>query len=126
VRNYYQAFGNACKKAKVSLWADTEIYQSKRPADIERVKQQLAVESEYTDTAIAWDFYQYMNPVVDDCCFDDQGQVKCKNPTDPSLVCVSKNGREIINTSAKDRRTLYEAYKKLIARDPQVLKRRRN
>ena len=70
----------------------------------------------------------YMNPIVDDCCFDDQGsQVKCKNPTDPSLVCVSKNNMAIINASAKDRRTLYDAYKKLIGGDvPQVLKRSRN
>ena len=125
LREYYVAFRNACKKVSVDFWADTEIYKSKIiPADIERLKKQLTVESEFAETAIAWDFYEYMNPVVDDCCWDEQGQIKCKNPTDPSLVCQSKNGANIINASAKDRGTLYEAYKKLIAGDgSRVLKK---
>lgn len=129
LREYYGAFRNACKRTNVEFWADTEIYQpTTRAAGIERLKKQLEVESEFTDTAVAWDFYQYMNPVVDDCCFDEEGsQIKCKNPADPSLVCVSKNNRPIVNASATDRRTLYEAYKKLIAGDgPRALKSRGN
>ncbi|MDX6612843.1 MAG: hypothetical protein QOD75_2029 [Blastocatellia bacterium] len=129
LREYYGAFRSACKRTSVEFWTDTEIYQpTTRAADIERLKKQLEIESEFTDTAVAWDFYQYMNPVVDDCCFDEEGrQIKCKNPTDPGLVCVSKNNRPIINASATDRRTLYEAYKKLIADvGPRVSKSHRN
>lgn len=116
LRAYFNAFRNACGKVKgrkVEFWADTEIYKSRtRPVGIETLKKQLAVESEYAEKFVAWDFYQYMNPVVDDCCWDEQGnQVACKTEDDVRLICQNRNNEEIINTMLEDRRTFYNAYK---------------
>lgn len=126
MRSYYQAFANACKKDKVAFWADIEIYEStSRPTDLGRLEKQLALASDYTDTAVVWDFYEYMNPVVDDCCFDEEGfQIKCTDP-DRGLICVSKNNKPIINAFASDRRALYEAYKKVISTNPRSLRNQR-
>jgi len=126
LREYYIGFRNACGKNNVTFWTDTELYESRMiPADIERLKKQLQVESEFTVTAIGWDYYQYMNPVVPDCCFDDQGQIECKEPAQQSVICQNKDLHNIINTSAKDRRTLFESYKKLISSSTRsVLKNR--
>jgi hypothetical protein len=126
LREYYAGFRNTCRKNNIPFWTDAELYETTMiPADIERLKKQLQVESEFTDVALGWDYYQYMNPVVPDCCFDDQGQIGRKQPTEQSLICQNKALHNIINASAKDRLTIFDSYKKLIAGDgPRVLNKR--
>jgi hypothetical protein len=123
LRAYFNAYRNACLKVKgreVGFWADTEIYKSKtRPSDVETLKKQLAVESEYTKKFVVWDFYQYMNPVVGDCCWDDQGnQTKCGGQKHVTFICQNRNGEEIINTMWKDRQVFYDAYKQAFVDRP--------
>lgn len=123
LRAYFNAFRTACKKVKgreVKFWADIEIYKSEtQQSDVMTLKNQLMVESEYAEKFVAWDFYQYMNPVVDDCCRDEQGnQIQCKSEEDVRFICQDRNGEDIINTMWKDRQGFYDAYKQSFVNRP--------
>ncbi len=90
-----------------------------QPTTTDNLKKQFAAECGYASKFIAWDFYHYMNPVVDDCCINAQGnQVACKDDQDAREICKDMYGTNIINTLMQARREFYDSYKQeFVAQD---------
>lgn len=65
---YFRAMAEACRLARAKLWSDIEVFRRSskggrsEPADIERIKRQIAVETPFVERFVMFDFFHYMSP----------------------------------------------------------------
>jgi hypothetical protein len=67
VRPYFDAFNRLCAPKLKEFWADLEAYKllpgdERRPAEPERFNKQVEMFAPLVKTAVAFDFFHYMNP----------------------------------------------------------------
>jgi len=63
---YFQAMKRACEANKVEFWGDLEVFDilaGWKPANIERVKEQIERMSPFVKKIVIWEFNHYMSPL---------------------------------------------------------------
>lgn len=66
--SYFRSMRKICRKSRVSLWADVEIFKRKahssgsEPASIERIRRQIEAETPFVEGLAMFDFFHYMSP----------------------------------------------------------------
>jgi hypothetical protein len=108
---FVDAFGDAARAAKAQFWVNVENFAGGCPAPFARLTRQLELAKAHRpDKLVTFDFFHFMNPVVQDCCAQrDAPPMLCSEVT--AIPCRDRFGSPVAEAGLLQRKVLYEQYR---------------